>query len=1036
MAHPASPDFLATATGLPGTGIHPPSSSSSGTTSETTQSRHLLKCDGGVPCASCLKKNVDCRYTDAQLSRATWGDSLLSDEKVSGVVADKPKSQLFYTGVSPLQSHDLRSQAIRSQSKHHSRLIRVAHPAIQSWANGGFQEPLSGTTVGQSQPSSVINPALEHYATKGSHVLQQDHPGHHHHDQIMDKEYIKARRVQKMAKDLIDIKRSEYALLIPRHILHEDDELFLIRNPQTNPKPQRILSRLMIVPRDANYLVEIFFENAHFYYPVLNRAVVELCLVESHTPDSMLLLNTVFMVACKHLPRVEDTMRAIEFRERIRELRWCIEDRTQLNFMLAEMMGFMAVYGLFGITPGMMEYCGTHRTFASRNSGTQLSNPETELLEEGFPKGSPPEVNHQNKLWLFWAHYLRDSISKLYFGFYFGVDAKPLTAELPKIKNFVGLGGRIAPSVQSAPAATEAAAAATKRRREVFAGPCTAPSDKRFLPDPEVRAGGELSGRTKFHSTQAYSAGTDSSGDDKGSMSARSEGDHGVVMPSHPLNGVEPPSGAGGANSSGRKVATLSKKVLEAQNRGNSILREMSETAETLDPEALETHMERMEILLRSQEDPTDGGSYARALFLEEVRLWIIGRRISAYLASRTTGGTPHHPVGLSGLATKDSNDTSSSAQEKPGFWSEQAWKEDLELRNLQADLIAWEKAVPDHLKFRLDVDHPNINQKVNGKYVTIVMMSYYTITIFLQMSYLPVRPDPSHPKLSSKKASPRASDHAKSNKDADSHRDANGSQRLGSRSRSTSDISKEPLRSSNAPPNAPASSTRSTPPLSTIAALTRVDGDEYYNTPHRICTELANVIFHHVEIMLDRYTEWCSIQAKINHALIAAQRVVCLNVQFERNSCTMRNEAKAAFKMGSALYKRLAMLPAPLVIYDRPPEEDLNYMNDLDKAFHQMVVSQNEERENWRLSEERGQQQEQEVVEEKLEQRSNTVLNSFVLDTNNQDGISITDEINSHSLESFEGEMTEGYAFEFEETSISMKGSFSFLLDPHSITE
>lgn len=40
--------------------------------------------------------------------------------------------------------------------------------------------------------------------------------------------------------------------------------------------------------------------------------------MESHTPNSMLLLNTIFMVACKHLPQIEDTMRAIEFRERVR----------------------------------------------------------------------------------------------------------------------------------------------------------------------------------------------------------------------------------------------------------------------------------------------------------------------------------------------------------------------------------------------------------------------------------------------------------------------------------------------------------------------------------------------------------------------------------------------------------------------------------------------------------------------------------------------------------------------------------------------
>jgi hypothetical protein len=148
-----------------------------------------------------------------------------------------------------------------------------------------------------------------------------------------------------------------------------------------------------------------------------------------------------------------------------------------------------------------------------------------------------------------------------------------------------------------------------------------------------------------------------------------------------------------------------------------------------------------------------------------------------------------------------------------------------------------------------------------------------------------------------------------------------------------------------------------------------------------------------------------------------------------------MRNEAKAAFKMGSALYKRLAMLPAPLVIYDRPPEEDLYYMNDLDKAFHQMVLSQNEERENQRLSEER----EQELLEQQqqeAEQGPTAILNSFVNDEDDEGGIATADGVNSRGLEIFGGEVTEGYAFEFEETSISMKGSFSFLLDPHSITE
>jgi hypothetical protein len=76
----------------------------------------------------------------------------------------------------------------------------------------------------------------------------------------MDEESLKARKVQRMAKDLIDIKKNEFTLLLPRHIFHEDDELFVVRNPQTNLKHQRIPPHLMAIPRDANFLVEVFFE--------------------------------------------------------------------------------------------------------------------------------------------------------------------------------------------------------------------------------------------------------------------------------------------------------------------------------------------------------------------------------------------------------------------------------------------------------------------------------------------------------------------------------------------------------------------------------------------------------------------------------------------------------------------------------------------------------------------------------------------------------------------------------------------------------
>ncbi|KAF9122169.1 hypothetical protein BGW39_009987 [Mortierella sp. 14UC] len=926
-----------------------------------------------------------------------------------------------------------------------NRPLATQHPPIRSWANG-FQEPSlgsSGATVGQSQSFSVNNsdPGQEHYATKRSHAPHQQQDPHH-----TDEESLKARRMQRMARDLIDIKKNEFTLLLPRHIFHEDDELFVVRTPQTNPKPQRIPPRLMTIPPDANFLVEVFFEHAHYYYPVLSRAVVELCLMEPYNPNSMLLLSTVFMVACKHLPRTEDTMRAIEFRERVRELRWCIEDPTHINFMIAEMLGFMAVYGVFGITPGLMEYCGTHRTMSSKISGTILSNPET----DGAPKDPLPEVNHQNKLWLFWAHYLRDSIAKLYFGYHFGMDAKPMTAELPKIKNFVGLGGRAARSNQSDVAA--AAAATTKKRRE-FSGRGQCLPDKRFLQDPDARSSANLDDRTQFRSARTNCAGSDESGDDEASSSrrGRSESVNDVPMPSHPSNGAERRLGAGGANSSARILSTLSKEMLEAQSRGDSIPFETTtpgNAGEMLDPQAIKIHMERMEILLRSREDATDGGSYARALFLEEVRLWTIGRRLSAYLASRTTTDTPFHPISLSSPAYSDSTGTSSSAQEGSGVWSEQAWAQDQELQSLQADLIAWERSIPDHLRFRSDVDHPDVNHKINGK-MSCIMVGYYTITILLQSSYLPDLPDPSRSKPSSKKPSSQHNQDG-ARKDADSHCDIDAepttppSQRHDARPKDATKLTSST--SSNAGVLSLATTT-----TGAASTTTPVHADEngYYNTAHRICTELSNVVFHHVEIMLERYTQWCSIQTKINHALIAAQRVVCLNARLNSTSATIRDEAKAGFKMGSDLYKRLALLPAPLVIYDRPPVEDIHYMNDLDKVFEQMVVSQNEERENQRQSMEQGhgleleleqqeQGQEQGQGQDQGQRPPDGILDSYVIDTDDQDAetLPIGDEIHSQGLQIFGGEGAEGYAFEFEETSISMKGSFSLLLDPHTIPE
>jgi hypothetical protein len=68
----------------------------------------------------------------------------------------------------------------------------------------------------------------------------------------------------------------------------------------------------------TDVLTHWIYQHAYFYYPIINRAIVELHLMEPHTPQALLLLNIVFMGACKHLGRSTDIKRAIQFRERAR----------------------------------------------------------------------------------------------------------------------------------------------------------------------------------------------------------------------------------------------------------------------------------------------------------------------------------------------------------------------------------------------------------------------------------------------------------------------------------------------------------------------------------------------------------------------------------------------------------------------------------------------------------------------------------------------------------------------------------------------
>ena len=76
----------------------------------------------------------------------------------------------------------------------------------------------------------------------------------------------------------------------------------------------------------------------------MNRAAVELAMMETDQAHSLLLLNVVFMTASKHLFRAREFDRAIKFRERARGKNVLLThvpmSRNPLPFVLADSQSF------------------------------------------------------------------------------------------------------------------------------------------------------------------------------------------------------------------------------------------------------------------------------------------------------------------------------------------------------------------------------------------------------------------------------------------------------------------------------------------------------------------------------------------------------------------------------------------------------------------------------------------------------------------------------------------------------------------------
>ncbi|KAF9197820.1 hypothetical protein BGZ49_001588 [Haplosporangium sp. Z 27] len=750
-----------------------------------------------------------------------------------------------------------------------------------------------------------------------------------------------SKKIQKIARDILAIKKYDLCIFVRRHISQEYDDLFL---PSELPSASmRIVpSHLMLLPRDANYLVDVFFEYAHFYYPIINRSIVELHLMEPQSPQAMFLLNIVFMTACKHLARNSDIKRAIQFRNRAKEVSSFIDDKSRLSRIQGILLCSVVIYGVFKTTTVLAELCGAHRALNTMPWGSDEE--EVHIQVDPAMKRSVPEAAYQARLWAFWGLYIRDATSRLYFGWPHGMDPVEVTSDLPKLEGHVGLGGnghlksRLDEYRQVPPPVIG------KRRGSTFKRKDSKKSEKRHMTRPLEDGGANMvktSDKANYRNTLL------SSDDDDDDEADDDINEHDVTdldwdeRRRSPLfqQGVEP-------------LLVMSPKILEQQcqpsyyhsssfvghHLGRSTFTPLSSEQKEHD-----IHMSRVKTLIDAEEDPTDGGSFARILFLEEIRLWTIGRRVAFYLAGRSNVTAPS---ACPTPQTKGSTHSTSDTQHNTDQWSEEAWLQDHELQSLQADLIAWENALPIHLRFRQDLDSEGINHKVNGK-MSILIMTYYTITIMLQSSFLPISQYFSSRKSSSQ-ASPikqRSEERGmEATKKATSIPTVNNPNTLPSPEIPVQASSTYMPTATTPEGAAPSTYFMPQPQSNSPQPQKSLQGHLYFNTAHRICTELSNVIMHHVELMLDFYPDWCSIQAKVNHALTAALRVTCLNAKLRSNSSLARDEAMACFKMGSELYRRLALLPYPLVIRDWPAEEDVQAMMEIEEEFREMMMTEDEQ--------------------------------------------------------------------------------------------
>ncbi|GJJ75842.1 hypothetical protein EMPS_08200 [Entomortierella parvispora] len=860
------------------------------------------------------------------------------------------------------------------------------------------EAPLSWSSAATMTVSSATTPVS---LASSLSTPMSSNPGRHSSPEKKADDVVEF-KAARMAADLLAIRRYDIAFRIPRHIHDEVDEIWIppttteqqILDPSAimtdypfGDRTKRVPKHLRLIPADADYLINAFFEHAHFYSPVVNRAAVELAMMESDKPHSMLLLNVVFMTACKHLNHTREFDRAIKFRERARELQDLVDDRRRLTVLQACLLGSLVTYGVFRKNASYMAaVLGVHDGRVPMGSSPEkdwhLDSPENNLF---------PESAYQARLWCFWGLYVRNCVNRLYFGWPNALDNRAVTAELPRIEGCIGIGSTVPSTVPSL-----LPQKLIGKRRDTRGG---RQSNQRIKKRPLVDLQASQGPRQTYCRSNFISSDEEEDEEERGVGGMVSDGSDDDISCPVRVNGMRNIRQNLGSTEGPRTRCLFQKNShrLQALMEGAQacpvlsyrILVQQSETliktragekpderrdsptqqmeTEEIQAQEMELHMDRMRLLIESKEDATDNGTFARRLFLEEIRLWSIGRRLAVYLSDRSAkralsfgrptvnvafacSSAPARSSFSSVIETKqkDTVDIQGSKATHPSpntpcggwqlhpaaEWSEQAWLQDGELQKLQADLIAWERDLPNHLRFRSDVESEDVDHRINGK-MSVLIMSYYTMTIMLQSSYLPsIQPG--------KKAS-NANSEAQVPSTLSPSQHKSGAARDGStegnRKGTNADTSQQGGRPDNSSPTPSFSSGQFTP-AEPAWEQDHVLPRRFANPAHKICTELSNTLLHHVEIMLDTYPNWCSIQAKVNHAIMVCMRVACENSKPNMTCPSEREEAQAQFRMGSDLYRRLSVLPEPLTIRDRPVETDVHYMDMVEESFREMLVS------------------------------------------------------------------------------------------------